>query len=236
MPDLLTPKQLAEYLQLSERTIYRMLERGQLPAIRVGAQWRFKKSAVDYWLDILMNRMPAAELQAIRQNTGEGIALAAVLGEANARIVLPAGTRREVVGALVEHIQFPEPVDRAALVERVLEREALCSTALPDGAALLHTERWGARVLARHDLVALGRLPAPMDFEALDATPTDVLVLVLAHTDRNHLLLLAKMARLCREPDFLAGLRSAQTGAQVLTLVQGTERRVFGGASPAGGG
>ena len=62
MPDLFTPKQLAEYLQLSPRTVYRMLERNELPGVRVGGQWRFRKSEVDCWLDRGLQRLDTAQL------------------------------------------------------------------------------------------------------------------------------------------------------------------------------
>jgi excisionase family DNA binding protein len=52
VPDLLTTKQLAEYLQLSERSVYRLLDQGDIPALKVGGQWRFRKSALDEWLDV----------------------------------------------------------------------------------------------------------------------------------------------------------------------------------------
>ena len=39
--EILTIRQLAEYLMVSEKTVYRMLDRSELPAVRVGAQWRF---------------------------------------------------------------------------------------------------------------------------------------------------------------------------------------------------
>ena len=51
MPDLLTAKQVGEYLQLSQRSIYRLLERGELPATKIGGQWRFRKAAIDEWIE-----------------------------------------------------------------------------------------------------------------------------------------------------------------------------------------
>src|SRR5260221_22073 len=45
--DILTIRQLAEYLMVSEKTVYRMLDRNQLPAIRLGSQWRFPEQAID---------------------------------------------------------------------------------------------------------------------------------------------------------------------------------------------
>lgn len=50
MTDLLTTKQVQALLRVDRTTIYRMVESGQLPAIRVGKQWRFAQSEVDGWL------------------------------------------------------------------------------------------------------------------------------------------------------------------------------------------
>jgi excisionase family DNA binding protein len=49
MEDLLTTKQLMELLQIDRTTIYRMLNDGRLPALRVGGQWRFSRQTIDAW-------------------------------------------------------------------------------------------------------------------------------------------------------------------------------------------
>lgn len=51
MTDLLTTKQVQQLLRVDRTTIYRMVESGQLPAIRVGKQWRFAQEQVDQWLE-----------------------------------------------------------------------------------------------------------------------------------------------------------------------------------------
>jgi excisionase family DNA binding protein len=51
MPDkLLTTRELEDRLQLDRVTIYRMVKDGELPALRVGGQWRFSANAIDAWL------------------------------------------------------------------------------------------------------------------------------------------------------------------------------------------
>jgi excisionase family DNA binding protein len=46
----LTTEEVIEYLHVNLRTVYRLLKAGQLPAVRVGRQWRFRRSDVDAWL------------------------------------------------------------------------------------------------------------------------------------------------------------------------------------------
>ncbi len=50
MDDLLTTKQLMELLRVDRTTIYRMLNDGRLPGMRVGGQWRFQRQTIEKWL------------------------------------------------------------------------------------------------------------------------------------------------------------------------------------------
>lgn len=50
MTDLLTTKQVQDLLRVDRTTIYRMVENGRLPAIRVGKQWRFARPEIERWL------------------------------------------------------------------------------------------------------------------------------------------------------------------------------------------
>ena len=38
------------YLQLSKETVYRYAQKGQIPAAKIGSQWRFDKETIDEWL------------------------------------------------------------------------------------------------------------------------------------------------------------------------------------------
>ncbi|OHX35195.1 DNA-binding protein [Methylomonas sp. LWB] len=48
--EILTIKQVAEYLQVTERTIYRLAAAKKIPAFKVGGTWRFSRSAIDAWI------------------------------------------------------------------------------------------------------------------------------------------------------------------------------------------
>jgi len=50
-PEVMTIEQLAEYLHLHKQVIYRHVKRGNIPASRIGATIRFKKSVIDAWLE-----------------------------------------------------------------------------------------------------------------------------------------------------------------------------------------
>lgn len=49
-PEVMTIDQVAEYLQLHKQVVYRHVKQNQIPASRIGATLRFKKSIIDAWL------------------------------------------------------------------------------------------------------------------------------------------------------------------------------------------
>jgi len=46
---VLTVQEVSSYLRVHPSTIYRMLKKNQLPAFRVGSDWRFTVEAIDKW-------------------------------------------------------------------------------------------------------------------------------------------------------------------------------------------
>ena len=48
--EIMIVKQVAEYLQMDEHTIYKLARSGQIPSIKIAGQWRFKKDLIDDWI------------------------------------------------------------------------------------------------------------------------------------------------------------------------------------------
>jgi len=49
--EILTLKEVAEYLKLAEKTAYRLAAEGKLPGFKVGGSWRFKREDVLAWIE-----------------------------------------------------------------------------------------------------------------------------------------------------------------------------------------
>jgi len=47
---LMTVKQVAEFLQISTDKVYAMAQNGEMPAIKIGQQWRFDRDAIAAWI------------------------------------------------------------------------------------------------------------------------------------------------------------------------------------------
>jgi len=46
----LTIDQIADYLQVSKEKIYKICQKGKMPASKLGGQWRFDRREIDTWL------------------------------------------------------------------------------------------------------------------------------------------------------------------------------------------
>jgi excisionase family DNA binding protein len=58
---ILTIKDVAEYLKVNERTIYRLAASGELPGFKIGNSWRFKQSELEQYITSQHNRSNLSE-------------------------------------------------------------------------------------------------------------------------------------------------------------------------------
>ncbi|HHE71173.1 MAG TPA: DNA-binding protein [Chloroflexi bacterium] len=47
--EIMTAQEVAQYLRLAEATVYKLAQAGEIPAVKVGRAWRFKKALIDEW-------------------------------------------------------------------------------------------------------------------------------------------------------------------------------------------
>jgi PTS system nitrogen regulatory IIA component len=107
--------------------------------------------------------------------------------------------------------------DEKQILEVLLQREKLGSTAVGNGVAIPHGK---LPKLAR--LFGLfARLERPINFEALDGQPVDLIFLLLAPdgAGADHLKALARIARLLREPDTTRKLRDLDNAEAIYTIL-----------------
>ena len=50
--DILTIPDVANLLKVADKTVYSLVQRGDLPGFKVGCQWRFSRTAIDSWIKL----------------------------------------------------------------------------------------------------------------------------------------------------------------------------------------
>lgn len=53
--DVMTIDELASYVKVSKSTLYRLVQNGKVPGQKIGKHWRFRREAIDRWLDTESN-------------------------------------------------------------------------------------------------------------------------------------------------------------------------------------
>jgi fructose-specific phosphotransferase system IIA component len=114
--------------------------------------------------------------------------------------------------------------NRKDLLDGLLRRERIMSTGVGDGIALPHaaiSDVTGAAVL-------LVRLETPVDFEALDNLPVDIILALILPEGQTHLhlQLLAGLSRLCKNPEFLALIRLSHDSKALWQGLQTLEEQI----------
>ena len=54
--EILTIREVATYLKLTEKTAYRLAAEGKIPGFKVGGSWRFRQSEIDKWIETEIDR------------------------------------------------------------------------------------------------------------------------------------------------------------------------------------
>ena len=108
----------------------------------------------------------------------------------------------------------------APIFETLLQRERLGSTGIGEGIAIPHGKLAGLA----HLFGLVARLDKPIDFEALDGQPVDILFLLLAPegAGADHLKALARVARALREPGMLDRIRKTRDADALYAVLSQT--------------
>ena len=128
-----------------------------------------------------------------------------------------AGSKKQALQEIAHRAADAYGLDTRTVVEGLLAREKLGSTAMGNGVAIPH-----ARIAGLGQIVGVfARLERPVDFEAADGQGVDLLFTLLAPQEAgaDHLRALAKVSRLMRDPAVRAKLRETDGTDALYALV-----------------
>jgi nitrogen PTS system EIIA component len=201
----LTVRDAARILNVSEKTIYRWINQGSLPAYRVNEQYRFNRAELLEWATSQKINVSVEIFHEPESNAAPLPGLVAGL-EAGGIFYRVGGSDREsVLRAIVETMRLPDEVDRDFLFRVLLAREALGSTGIGDGIAIPHVRNPVVLHVPRPS-VCLCFLEKPIDFGALDGRPVFALFSLTSPTVRAHLHLLSRLTFCLQDPGFKAAI------------------------------
>ena len=136
---------------------------------------------------------------------------------------LPAANKKAVFQQLATAGAAAYGLESAAIIEGLVKREKLGSTGFGGGVATPH-----ARITGLNHVVGIfARLAQPIDFQAVDDLPVDIVFALLSPVDAGalHLKALARVSRRLRERGFVDKLRGAGSRDAIYALLTADEAR-----------
>lgn len=213
---LMTLPELAVYLHLDEKTVYKLVTTGKLPSVGGDRQWHFRRKDVDVWLE---RELVGDEEAFVDIPDGMKLPLEDLLPDSAIIIDLKARTPVAVIEELAARAYGNNWLtDKPWFVGAVVERESLSSTAMEGGVAFLHTRAKDKGKIVRPFLI-VGRSWEGIEFGAPDGRRTFLFFLMGLKYDKLHLPILGRLARALRNPQTIAKLRALSSPDKLRALL-----------------
>jgi PTS system nitrogen regulatory IIA component len=223
--EIMTLEEVADYLQVSEKSVLRMAQSGKIPAAKVASQWRFMRSVVDDWLMAQME-IPSVRSAPTRKEPPKLPALTELIPPALMTLDIQPARKDLILKQLVEPLRTAKVLRQGRrFLESVLERESLVSTGIGHGIALPHPRRPLPGTFKEPNVV-LGVCREGAEFEALDHQRTYVFFLLCAPTEDIQLRLLARVVEFGRNISALESIKKATTREAVTEILRSAEEDV----------
>jgi PTS system nitrogen regulatory IIA component len=218
----LTVREVANLLKVSERTIYRWIKEGTIPAYKISEQYRFHRAEILEWATARRIGVSVDIFEEAEDATARPPVLSEALQAGGIVYRLGGADKESALRAAVEAMRLPEEVDREQLLRVLVAREAMASTAIGDGIAIPHVRNPIVLHVPR-SMVTLCFLEKPIDFGALDGQPVHCLFTMVSPTVRSHLHLLSRLAFALRDAGFQGAIRRQGLRDEILTELRRVE-------------
>ena len=211
----LSVQDAAGLLGVSEKTIYRWISRGTLPAYRVSDQYRFNRAELLAWA--ISRRLNVSEevFNESLRVSGPIPRLVEALRGGGIIYRLEGRTREEALQHLVDSVRLPVEMDRAYLLRLLLARESLGSTGVGEGLAIPQLVYPNALEPAG-PVIALAFLEQPVDYRAMDGKPVDCLWGLFSPTLRGYYFLHDRIHYALRDAGVRQALRERRSREEIL--------------------
>ncbi len=219
----LTVRDAATLLHLPERKILAGIRDGTLPAHRSRERYLLNGVELLEWAGAQGIAVSAKMLESL--DVSGSLTLSGALRAGGIHHDVPGDDREAVLRGAVERLPLPPDADREYLVQALLAREAMGSTAVGHGIAIPHVRRPVVLDVPRA-AVSLCLLARPVEYGAPDGAPVRAFFLIVSPTVRAHLHLLARLAHALRDPELHVLIDRAASPGAILGRIEALERQL----------
>jgi PTS system nitrogen regulatory IIA component len=218
--EILTIREVARYLKMNERSIYKLAHQGLIPTVKIGNQWRFRKNLIDAWLE---SQMAVAAMKSLADSDAESPSISSLLKPEAINTDLAGRGKDEVLRELADLMVKAYGVkEKERFLREILNREKLCTTAVQTGVAVPHPRRNGNH-FTQHPALAFGCSKKGIDFGSLDGELTFLFFMLCAPQDHLHLRIMARINRVLSSADVREELVGATSAERVIAILKREE-------------
>jgi PTS system nitrogen regulatory IIA component len=217
---MLSVREAAEILGISQKTVYRWIQDGRLPSHRLGGQHFLERSEVNN-LVIREGLRPVPDA-AQEGEDDEDISLHEMLVKGGVFYRISGSTKRDVLRNALNMVKGVDESISDPLFQMFFAREELASTGIGDHIAIPHAR--GSLVgYISQPILSLSFLETPIDYGALDGKPVYALFLLVSPNVRTHLRILARLSFCLHAPEFKQAVLSQASRETILSTLAQTE-------------
>lgn len=225
--NIMTTKELAEYIKLNEKTVIKMAQTGEIPGIKVGNQWRFHLMTIDDYLQGRLVKSSDSDLDKVINTANVVVPLSRLIREETIILDLKSLTKSE---ALEELSIFAEKisitVNQKVLLDELNKREKMLSTALGNGIAVPHPRNPSPELFNSTGII-LARSSAGIEFDAPDKKKVHLFFMCCADNEFTHIRYLAKVSKFLHVNKIFDSLMNAADKNKIMQILLEYERDSF---------
>jgi PTS system nitrogen regulatory IIA component len=216
---IMTLSEVAAYLKLAEKTVLRLVHRGEIPCFKVASQWRFLRTVIDDWMLARIQGLPSSGLARLIEGEPAAVPVSRLLRQDFIRLDITPGDKEAVLRQLIQPLLEARVIAAAGpFLDRLLLREHMVSTGVGKGVALPHL-RHPRENPPGGPYLALGICRAGTDFQALDGGKSYLFALLCADSEIVHLRVMAALALLLRRGELVEALVAAQDSREIISMI-----------------
>jgi len=208
--DIMTVHEFAKYLKISEKTVIRMAQKGEIPVIKIASQWRFMKTIIDDWLISKMDSAGNSGISSMIKNDTIPLYLSRLVKTDYILFDIKPGDSQQIFKQLVKPLLDSKLIeDEKKYIDLLIERENIVSTAIGKGIAMPHI-RNPFQCPVKLPSVIIGICKEGVDFNSYDKGKTHLFFLICSDSEVVHLKIMAKVALLNKNPTILPKFLKAE--------------------------
>lgn len=218
----LSVRDAAALLNVSEDTVYDWVKQDEIPSHTINDQVRFNRSELLEWATARNIQISPDLFSAAEPGKSALPTLADALRAGGVAYGVEGSDPASVLRAIVGCLKLPPEMDREFLYQILLAREGMGSTGVGDGIAIPHVRNPVVLHVSK-PTVTLCFLKTPIDFQAVDGKPVNILFTLISPTVKTHLHLLSRLGFTLRNKDVKDALKREAPQEELLRLIASAE-------------